>query len=65
MADLDLAKINLVIEILDTLEIDGEMMQHVIEYAGLQDQMLRQLIMSAPLMQIYELIAEKKNLTKD
>jgi hypothetical protein len=57
-------EIQLVIEILNILEIDGETMQHVIENTGMQDQMLRQLIMSAPIDQVQELITEKINLTK-
>jgi hypothetical protein len=57
-------EIQLVTEILNILEIDGETMQHVIENTGMQDQMLRQLIMSAPIDQVQELITEKINLTK-
>ena len=60
-----LAKIQLVTEVLNSLEIDGETMQHVIENTGMQDQMLRQLIMSAPIDQVQELITEKINLAKD
>jgi predicted phosphatase len=59
-----LAKIQLVTEVLNILEIDGETMQHVIENTGMQDQMLRQLIMSAPIDQVQELITEKINLSK-
>ena len=59
-----LAKIQLVTEVLNSLEIDGETMQHVIENTGMQDQMLRQLIMSAPIDQVQELITDKINLTK-
>jgi hypothetical protein len=43
-------------------DIDGETMENVIREVGMEDQMLRQLIMTMPLNQIEELIFERKEL---
>ena len=61
----DFAIIQSMIDVLNTLEIDGETMQYIIENTAMQDQMLRQLIMSASIDQVQELIVEKTKLTKD
>ena len=59
------AMADLIITALKSIEVDGETMQYIIEKTGMQDQMLRQLIMSASIDQVQELIEEKINLTKD
>ena len=56
---------DLIITALKSIEVDGETMQYIIEKTGMQDQMLRQLIMSAPIDEVQELIEEKTKLTKD
>ena len=42
-------KIEGIIEELNFLEVDGETMQYILREVGLEDQMLKQLIMSMPL----------------
>lgn len=47
-------------EIINTLkEVDGETMENIIREIGMEDQMLRQLIMKAPMLQVQELVYEK------
>ena len=42
--------------------VDGETMQHILEEAGMDIQMLRQLIMTAPTGLVESLLEEKNNL---
>jgi len=47
-------------EIINTLkEVDGETMENIIREIGMEDQMLRQLIMKAPMLQVQEVVYEK------
>lgn len=47
-------------EIINALkEVDGETMENIIREVGMEDQMLRQLIMKAPMTQVQELVYEK------
>ena len=65
MTLLKVAMADLIFTALNSIEVDGETMQYIIEKTGMQDQMLRQLIMSAPIDEVQELIEEKTKLTKD
>jgi hypothetical protein len=50
-------------EIIESLSnVDGETMQHILEEAGMELQMLRQLIMTAPAGLVYSLEEEKKTI---
>ena len=40
-------------------EFDGETLEHIIRVIGMEDQMLRQLIMKAPMLQVMDLVREK------
>jgi hypothetical protein len=40
-------------------ETDGETMENIIRKVGMEDQMLRQLIMSAPMSLVQDLVEEK------
>ena len=51
-----------VIKWFQTNEIDGETMENIIREVGMEDQMLRQLIMTMPIDQIEYLVAERKEL---
>jgi hypothetical protein len=51
--------VNAVIEMLQ--DVDGETMEEIIRGVGMEDQMLRQLILSTPIEQIEYLMEEKKN----
>ena len=47
-----------VIENLKRIEIGGETMQYIIERLGMNDQMLRQLVLSNPQSDTYDLLQE-------
>jgi len=49
--------VNAAIEMLQ--DVDGETMEEIIRGVGMEDQMLRQLIMKMPLETIYELLEER------
>jgi hypothetical protein len=49
-----------IIETLKELDVDGEMMQYIIEGVHMDDQMLRQLIMTLPTIDSEALIKERK-----
>ena len=51
-----------VISMLRHMEIDGETMQHIIQSVGLEDQMLRQLLMISDIKYLNDLIEEKLSL---
>ena len=51
--------INDVIKWFQTNEVDGETTEAIIKEIGMQEQILRQLIMSAPMSLVQELIEEK------
>ena len=40
-------------------ELDGETLEHIIRVIGMEDQMLRQLIMKAPILQVIDLVRER------
>jgi len=47
-------------ELVNTLkELDGETLEHIIRIIGMEDQMLRQLIMKAPILQVMDLVRER------
>jgi hypothetical protein len=55
---------NIVISVLNEMNVDGETMEHIIEQVGMSDQMLRQLVMSADVMEVEQLLEERMMLTK-
>ena len=51
-------------EIIEALrDVDGETMQHILEEVGMEQQMLRQLIMSAQPYQVADILEEKRILS--
>jgi predicted transcriptional regulator len=52
-----------IIDMLKFIDVDGETMQHIIEEVGMNDQMLRQLIMSNPESEIKDYLEEKITLS--
>lgn len=54
-----------VIKWLQTNEVDGETMEHIIREVGMEDQMLRQLVMKANSNDVYNLLSEKIRLQFD
>jgi hypothetical protein len=55
--------INRIINQLKEMEIDGERLQYIIEELGMNDQMLRQLILSNPQSDTYDLLQEHIDLS--
>jgi len=50
-----------VIDLLQTIEVDGETMQYILQRVGMEDQMLRQLILTATMDDVLCLV-ETKNM---
>lgn len=48
--------------LLKTLEVDGETMQHILQQVGLEEQMLRQLVMSANEDDLVQLLQERQSI---
>ena len=61
----DEVKVYNIIADLEALGVDGEMMQFIIEQVGMRDQMLRQLVLTADLDHVEELVEEKIVLKSD
>ena len=51
-----------VIEQLKYIEVDGETMQYILKRVGMEDQMLRQLVMSQPIGEVEYMFEERKEL---
>ena len=51
-----------IIDMLSHIDVDGETMEHIINQVGMEQQMLRQLIMSSPIEWSVRLLNEKVNL---
>jgi hypothetical protein len=51
-----------IIDMLSHIDVDGETMEHIIKQVGIEQQMLRQLIMSSPIEWSFRLLNEKVNL---
>lgn len=49
-----------VIEQLKYIEVDGETMQYILQRVGMEDQMLRQLIMSQPIEEVEYMVEERR-----
>jgi hypothetical protein len=47
---------------LKKIDVDGETMQYILKKTGMEDQMLRQLIMTLPIEQTEYLLEERKDL---
>lgn len=55
-------RVHTAIVLLKTLEIDGETMQHILQEVGMEDQILRQLIMSVDDDTLVQLLQERQSL---
>ena len=51
-----------IIQQLKSMEVDGETMQYILKQVGMEEQMLRQLILTMPKQQIDYLIEEREEL---
>jgi len=57
--EIEMGVVNEAIENFKRVDIDGETMQYIIEKLGMDDQILRQLVMTKPKSQTEELLNEK------
>ena len=57
--EIKMGAVNRAIEDFKRIDIDGETMQYIIEKLGMDDQILRQLVMTKPKSQTEELLNEK------
>ena len=57
--EIEMGVVNEAIENFKRIDIDGETMQYIIEKLGMDDQILRQLVMTKPKSQTEELLNEK------
>jgi hypothetical protein len=46
------------------IDVDGETMQHILQQVGMEDQMLRQLMLTQPAEHVEALIEERNELEK-
>ena len=51
-----------VISMLNSIEVDGETMQHILKNTSMEDQMLRQLLLQADTEVLVQLIMERREL---
>ena len=56
--------IDVIITLLDEIEVTGEQMESILNEVGMNDQMLRQLIMSNPESDTKDLLEEKRLLNE-
>lgn len=59
---LGMSKVEAVIQYLNSIEVDGETMEYIINEVGMKEQILRQLIMSSPVRATRELFEERVSL---
>ena len=57
--EIEMGVVNEAIENFKRIDIDGETMQYIIEKLGMDNQILRQLVMTKPKNQTEELLNEK------
>ena len=62
----DIAIKDLVVTLLNTMEVDGETMEYIIKKVGMEEQMMRQLILNSKTHTFFieELLKEKLELIK-
>jgi len=56
--EIEMGVVNEAIENLKRIDVDGETMQYIIEKLGMDDQMLRQLVLTKPRIQTFNMLDE-------
>ncbi len=54
-----------IIDEIKAVDIDGETMEYIIRAVGMQEQMLRQLVLTSDAIELLELVKEKANLLEN
>lgn len=55
-------KTETVINLLNEMDVDGETIQYIVEQVGMDQQLLRQLIMTRPTQESFDLLEERYEL---
>ena len=56
--------VNDIINKLQMIDVDGETMQYILKKVGMEEQMLRQLVMSLPMSEVKEIFEERNQFLK-
>ena len=59
------AQVNNIIQMLKEMDMDGETMQYILKQTGMEEQMLRQLVMCSDSEHLRDLIEEKVELIRN
>jgi hypothetical protein len=54
-----------IIDQLKEVDVDGETMEYIIKQVGMEQQMLRQLVLTSDAVELLELVKEKANLLEN
>ena len=65
MENLKIQRVHDIIYMLRDINIDGETMQYILKEVGMEDQMLRQLIMTQPIEEVRYLIEEREEFEEE
>lgn len=64
-SDIVFARVSRIIDEIKAVDIDGETMEYIIWAVGMQEQMLRQLVLSADEQELNNLIEERNQLNNN
>jgi hypothetical protein len=62
MENFHVQRVHQIIDMLRDIEVDGETMQYILKKVGMEDQMLRQLVISQPIDEVDYMYEERKQL---
>jgi hypothetical protein len=63
MENLKVQRVHEIISMLKEIDIDGETMQYILRHVGMEEQMLRQLVLTSPYTDTSDLLEEKVRLS--
>jgi hypothetical protein len=63
MENLKVQRVHEIISMLKEIDIDGETMQYILRHIGMEEQMLRQLVLTSPYTDTSDLLEEKVRLS--
>jgi hypothetical protein len=63
MENLKVQRVHEIISMLKEIDVDGETMQYILRHVGMEEQMLRQLVLTSPYTDTSDLLEEKVRLS--
>jgi hypothetical protein len=63
MENLKVQRVHEIISMLKEIDVDGETMQYILRHIGMEEQMLRQLVLTSPYTDTSDLLEEKVRLS--